>query len=248
MTLSNNAIKFLQAQYRAIFKRAYVKGLATAVLLTAGLAAGQAQAANLAYSWESGDALETSTEDDTFRKDNATVGGIKINAGDKLTTSGSIISNDHMTSHGNLIIEGGSILLADKEAVGEHGNQTIYRHKFTSSGGDITMSGNIGAASFSISGGTLVLNSGGDGNTNLTAYGSGWNQGYNGSTVLNADDYARSTADGDLIDMNVTINSGTNVAALDRLTVDHSNITLSGGGNSGSVEDEHTAYLAYPIT
>ncbi|MDT3662625.1 MAG: hypothetical protein ROM54_03785, partial [Anaerobiospirillum sp.] len=45
MTLSNNAIKFLQAQYRAIFKRAYIKGLATAVLLTAGLAAGQAQAA-----------------------------------------------------------------------------------------------------------------------------------------------------------------------------------------------------------
>ena len=47
MTLSNNAIKFLQAQYRAIFKRAYVKGLATAVLLTAGLAAGQAQAVEL---------------------------------------------------------------------------------------------------------------------------------------------------------------------------------------------------------
>ena len=46
MTLSNNAIKFLQAQYRAIFKRAYIKGLATAVLLTAGLAAGQAQADN----------------------------------------------------------------------------------------------------------------------------------------------------------------------------------------------------------
>ena len=46
VTLSNNAIKFLQAQYRAIFKRAYVKGLATAVLLTAGLAAGQAQAVN----------------------------------------------------------------------------------------------------------------------------------------------------------------------------------------------------------
>ena len=47
VTLSNNAIKFLQAQYRAIFKRAYVKGLATAVLLTAGLAAGQAQAVEL---------------------------------------------------------------------------------------------------------------------------------------------------------------------------------------------------------
>ena len=48
MKVSNNALNFLLAQYRAIFKRAYVKGLASAVLLTAGLAAGQAQAADLA--------------------------------------------------------------------------------------------------------------------------------------------------------------------------------------------------------
>ena len=46
MKVSNNALNFLLAQYRAIFKRAYVKGLASAVLLTATLAAGQAQAAN----------------------------------------------------------------------------------------------------------------------------------------------------------------------------------------------------------
>ncbi|MCK0535932.1 MULTISPECIES: hypothetical protein, partial [unclassified Anaerobiospirillum] len=44
MKLSNNAIKFLMAQYRAIYKNAYVKGLATAVILTSALAAGQAQA------------------------------------------------------------------------------------------------------------------------------------------------------------------------------------------------------------
>ncbi|MCK0526502.1 hypothetical protein, partial [Anaerobiospirillum sp. NML120449] len=48
MKLSNNAIKFLMAQYRAIYKNAYVKGLATAVILTSALAAGQAHAANLA--------------------------------------------------------------------------------------------------------------------------------------------------------------------------------------------------------
>ena len=47
MKISNNALNFLLAQYRAIFKRAYVKGIASAVLLTAGLAAGQAQAANV---------------------------------------------------------------------------------------------------------------------------------------------------------------------------------------------------------
>ena len=44
MRNSNNAMTFLLAQYRAIFKRAYFKGLATAVLMTAGLAAGAAQA------------------------------------------------------------------------------------------------------------------------------------------------------------------------------------------------------------
>ncbi len=48
MKISNNALNFLLAQYRAIFKRAYVKGIASAVLLTAGLAAGQAQAATTA--------------------------------------------------------------------------------------------------------------------------------------------------------------------------------------------------------
>ena len=52
MRNSNNAIKFLLAQYRAIFKRAYVKGLAAAVLLTAGLAAGQAQATPKYHFWD----------------------------------------------------------------------------------------------------------------------------------------------------------------------------------------------------
>ena len=50
MKISNNALNFLLAQYRAIFKRAYIKGIASAVLLTAGLAAGQAaQAADPVY-------------------------------------------------------------------------------------------------------------------------------------------------------------------------------------------------------
>ena len=46
MKQTNNAIKFLMAQYRAIFQNAYFKGLATAAVVTMGLAAGQAQAAN----------------------------------------------------------------------------------------------------------------------------------------------------------------------------------------------------------
>ena len=46
MKQTNNAIKFLMAQYRAIFKNAYFKGLTSAVLLTASMAvAGGVQAA-----------------------------------------------------------------------------------------------------------------------------------------------------------------------------------------------------------
>ena len=44
MKQTNNAIKFLMAQYRAIFNNAYFKGLATAALVTVAMAAGQAQA------------------------------------------------------------------------------------------------------------------------------------------------------------------------------------------------------------
>ena len=44
MKISNNALTFLLAQYRAILKQAYLKGLAPAVLLTTALAAGAAQA------------------------------------------------------------------------------------------------------------------------------------------------------------------------------------------------------------
>ena len=124
--------------------------------------------------------------------------------------------------------------------VGDNENQTIYRHDFTSTGSDLNLSGNIGAASFSVSSGTLVLTAGGDGNTNLTAYGSGWNQ---DQASGNATDYDRGTANGEVLGMTVTVNAGTNVAALNLLTVDNSEITLAGSGSSGSVAATNTAYL-----
>ena len=53
MKQTNNAIKFLMAQYRAIFQNAYFKGLATAAVVTMGLAAGQAQATPTVFSQDS---------------------------------------------------------------------------------------------------------------------------------------------------------------------------------------------------
>ena len=49
MKQTNNAIKFLMAQYRAIFQNAYFKGLATAAVVTMGLAVSQAQAAKTTF-------------------------------------------------------------------------------------------------------------------------------------------------------------------------------------------------------
>ena len=242
MTLSNNAIKFLQAQYRAIFKRAYVKGLATAVLLTAGLAAGQAQAVELSTGANAESDIITQGSGDTFNvSSETTVNSITIQTGHSLTTSGGINVTGDVTANGDLTIESGAILLANKETVGENENQTIYRHDFTSTGSDLNLSGNIGAASFSVSDGTLELTAGGEGNTNLTAYGSGWNQ---DQASGNATDYDRDTANGKVLGMTVTVNAGTNVAALNLLTVDdNSKITLAGSGSSSGVTADNTAYL-----
>ena len=57
MKQTSSALTFLMAQYRAIFKRAYIKGIASAVLLTAGLAAGAASSSSIAMAAEIGPTL-----------------------------------------------------------------------------------------------------------------------------------------------------------------------------------------------
>ena len=71
MKQTNNAIKFLMAQYRAIFKNAYFKGLATAALVTAGLSVGAAQANTVTLpSYENGvltnNAITSANADDNI--------------------------------------------------------------------------------------------------------------------------------------------------------------------------------------
>ena len=61
MKQTNNAIKFLMAQYRAIFQNAYFKGLATAAVVTMGLAAGQAQAAQQTQTFDGQTAVAEQT-------------------------------------------------------------------------------------------------------------------------------------------------------------------------------------------
>ena len=98
MKQTNNAIKFLMAQYRAIFKNAYFKGLTSAVLLTAGLAvAGGAQAAaQLPNEVLKTDGITVTINDDANNVYGMLTGsitnlngGLVINAGDTVGTMAS---------------------------------------------------------------------------------------------------------------------------------------------------------------
>ena len=126
--VSNNALNFLLAQYRAIFKRAYVKGLASAVLLTAGLAAGQAQAytdltQNTAGYWDkvsddqdltvsSGTAFTSSSLDTT-----KVYNDITITNGGTLSNSGTSTKIETIIVKGDITINnGGNLTLSQKNA------------------------------------------------------------------------------------------------------------------------------------
>ncbi len=100
MKISNNALNFLLAQYRAIFKRAYIKGIASAVILTAGLAAGQAQA--------------TPTAQDPIWTNDGSNWSIQ-SGGTAITASGSSVAGDYDNGtdadHNDGIVSGETLVI-----------------------------------------------------------------------------------------------------------------------------------------
>ena len=159
MKISNNALNFLLAQYRAIFKRAYVKGIASAVLLTAGLAASQAQAESLSSGGTNWD----------------TVSGTVIV--DKEYADGVTAANRFFD---NLVIQGTNGKLTITKANGKHQNAVNVKGALTvKSGATLTVSGGALAGAYTLSnadqtnisqnntgdlivenGGTFILNNG----------------------------------------------------------------------------------------
>ena len=118
MKQTNNAIKFLMAQYRAIFKNAYFKGMATALVLTAGLAAG----ANTAQAADDNWYYTTNSTDDTsdvtkWSGNGTTAAGSTGNAAGALDfgTSGS-------DSSGNIVAPGDGIATGGQLDIGASGD------------------------------------------------------------------------------------------------------------------------------
>ena len=124
MKQTSSALTFLMAQYRAIFKRAYVKGIATAVLLTAGLAAGQAQAAGITW----GNTNDT-TVDVTISDSQTESGGKDVFANDLTITGtgnltiGSGSAGTRVVVNNSMTLENGATLTvnnADSGLIGSH--------------------------------------------------------------------------------------------------------------------------------
>ena len=139
MKLSNNALNFLLAQYRAIFKRAYVKGLAAAVLVTASIAAGQAQAANYFI----GSGGNWSTGNTTNPSGDAVYA--QVLGGNRYTNAGGI-SSDAVTTTGDTLSGGIFHIGGDSGAANYLGdtvtNATVVGGYANAASGDMTATDN----------------------------------------------------------------------------------------------------------
>ena len=238
MTLSNNAIKFLQAQYRAIFKRAYVKGLATAVLLTAGLAAGQAQAA-----WPT--QVPTGATPITFVTDQLNQGSNSLAEGTVLSGTASGDTNSNKTySVANSVGGADSTLTnsADIYLTLSSGNTQVIN----AINGDVVNEGNIYLQSSGANGNWwqayALFNVGTDGNANSNTL-------TNTGTIDVTDAIAMafsSTGAGSLVNegtLNVTASESKGAVGLDMASsslnsadnslINHGTINTSGSGAYG---------------
>ena len=219
MKQTNNAIKFLMAQYRAILKSAYFKGLTSAVLLTAGLAAGAAQAA--APTW--GDANDT-TDDITISDAQTESGGKDVFANDlTITGTGSLTlsgSGSRIVVNGNMILQDGATLTID-ESNGQSGIQgsnnisgtgadifNTANTQFTATGATITSSkAGIQFTNMSLTDTTVTLNSG----AGIGAYAGGNYEGTRGVLRIDGDSKITLGSGAYAYGNQVTIGQGTSI-------------------------------------
>ena len=213
MKLSNNAIKFLMAQYRAIYKNAYFKGIASAVVLTAGLAAGQAQAANLTDFSE----LTASDEIGVSGNELKLSGSSTAPWNAKLTLSGTVTGSDTnkiQASGGAVTLKGAGTFTLNAVNSGSGAN-------FNASGSNLE----IGISKIDIASGTLKIDNSGATATVYATDGITIGGGTSGATLIIGDA------------TNSTSQSGSTVGSGDYLISlkEKGKIVLNGSGSSGAI-------------
>ena len=147
MKQTNNAIKFLMAQYRAIFKNANIAMVAA--MAAAALAAGQAQAA--AGTWAdiqegTGDTISTDTEftGTKAKEENAHGFTLNITGGTvKFIGGANAASSFEMNGVEGHIVQAGGKLVVGTDAHGA----SVKVNSFKATSGDITIGGHASEAS-----------------------------------------------------------------------------------------------------
>ena len=155
MKQTNNAIKFLMAQYRAIFKNAYFKGLATAALVTAGLAVGAAQAATVYLPTDN---------NHTITKDNASDDIIITGTKDVLIASQNA-DKDNSSKASSILVQDGTLTNAH-----DTGNYLAVKNSLKLDNGIINLKNSVieGREKFASGNGfTASLNTTGNNKINL---------------------------------------------------------------------------------
>ena len=147
MKQTNNAIKFLMAQYRAIFKNAYFKGMATALVLTAGLAAGQAQAEY--YQFDAMGSFDPDTPSSVETNETQTPGrkhvAGEVNQGDDtLVTGGDLVISDDPKDNPDIALSISGNAFGGFGRVNKEGNITVDHNDLTVTGGLYTTAGAFG--------------------------------------------------------------------------------------------------------
>ena len=225
MKQTNNAIKFLMAQYRAIFKNAYFKGMATALVLTAGLAAGQAQAASATDPFYQ----QNGTWSERTSWNTSTAQGMTAVAGDY--DDGTTAEHNDGTVSGETLVIGssGSSVNGHPADIGSITSGSAYGGfvSITSGEKDSTASGN---KAFVTSGGTINTSDnlvGGWAKTNGTGFAQALNNELHidaGATITKANTFAGGVA--------ATFEEGSSVShsfAIGNVTVNNAEHVLAGG-------------------
>lgn len=181
MKQTNNAIKFLLAQYRSIFKSAYLKGLVSAVVLTTGLAA-SASTANAAAVTTTLDKL--GTEEGVANDTDKAVADV-LNANDiwlgKLTIDSSGSTENSISASGTAVIINESANAGSLEISGDGKGISL---KGGADGATLTV--NLDSVSVATSG-DLVLNAS---ESNVTLSATTLSLGESGTVTLTGGDTA----------------------------------------------------------
>ena len=112
MKQTNGALTLLLKAYRSLFKSAYVKGLASSVILTAGLGLGASQALAISFS----DNATTGVTTDVVVSGSVTINAKEefandVNVGANSSLTSATESTGHLRVSGDFVVDGGTLTL-----------------------------------------------------------------------------------------------------------------------------------------